>query len=114
MSDALDTDTQRDLTAEAHRIGVVDLQVLVLLTDLHRVLLVEYGRPLHSHRSRWAVPNLSVLPGELICDTLDRLCCRHLRIDPITCPPASSAPSPSTNSAPSSTSSPSASAACHT
>lgn len=34
----------------------------------------------------WTVPNLLVLPGELICDTLERLCCQHLRIDGLACP----------------------------
>ncbi|MBT2385883.1 hypothetical protein [Streptomyces sp. ISL-11] len=39
------------------------------------------GRPV-----QWTVPNLDVLPDELIGDAFDRPCCQHLRINPTACP----------------------------
>lgn len=77
---------QRDLVADAHRAGILNLQVLALLTDRHQVMLVEHGRTLPGRTPHWTVPNLFVLPGELISDTLERLCCQHLRIDTLACP----------------------------
>lgn len=49
-------------------------------------LLVEHGRNLPGSPRQWTVPKLFVLAGELIGDALERLCCRHLRIDSLACP----------------------------
>ncbi|GGR03324.1 NUDIX hydrolase [Streptomyces netropsis] len=88
MTDVLTVDAQRELAAEAHRVGVVDLQVLVLLSNLRQVLLIEHGHPTLSRGfpPQWTIPSTFVLPGELICHALERLCCQQLGLDPAACP----------------------------
>ncbi|MFF5130801.1 hypothetical protein ACFY41_28250 [Streptomyces syringium] len=87
MTDVLTVDAQRELAAEAHRFGVVDLQVLVLLSNLRQVLLIEHCPSLsRGLPPQWTIPNTFVLPGELICHALERLCCQHLHLDPAAWP----------------------------
>lgn len=82
LATALTVDAQRDLASAAHRSGAANLQVLALLSDRHRLLLVEHSRTVHGDTPLWTVPSLFVLPGELIGDALKRLCRQYLRFDP--------------------------------
>lgn len=79
--DILPIDKQRDLVADAHRAGLTSLSVVMLIDDeTGRLLLVDGGWTDHAAAQRWTLPFTDVLPGELICDAVDRLCCQILHL----------------------------------
>jgi ADP-ribose pyrophosphatase YjhB (NUDIX family) len=76
----LDITAQRDLVSQAHRQGITDLLVLAFIPDGRRLALFECES--EDGERQWTVPFTAVLPGELIEDALDRLCCQLLRVNP--------------------------------
>jgi len=76
----LDIAAQRDLVSQAHRQGITDLLVLAFIPDGRRLALFECDG--QDGERQWTVPVTAVLPGELIEDALDRLCCQYLRVSP--------------------------------
>lgn len=72
--DVITIGMQRKLAQEAHADGFDNLQVFLLVRKRSEILMVGSVESVHGSVELWAIPNLSILSGESICDTLGRIC----------------------------------------